>query len=400
VTDTFSPAASSPPNPPTELPPAPSAAMPAAAAATPSGPAAVPAARAAAMFGAGGPGAGNAWLIGAALVGALSVASLTLALYGQQRIKSLEQELVRRQQDSQGQAIEARALAKQAQDAARAAEAKVALLDGRVAETALQRSQLEELIQQLSRSRDENMLADVDAAVRVAAQQSALTGSAEPLIAALRQAEERLARLNQPRVERVRRALARDLDRVKAVAVVDIPSLTIKLDEAVRSIDELPMLSQPERRDGAVAAAQARAPAAAAPGPAAAASYPWLSWAGDHWQAATGRVWTEIRGLVRVTRIDNPEAVLVAPDQAWFLRENLKLRLLNARLALLSRQFDTAQNDLRDAQAALDRYFDRNARRVGLASELVKQVATQARQLSLPRPDETLAAIAAAQAGR
>jgi len=352
------------------------------------------------MFGAGGPGAGNAWLIGAALVGALSVASLTLALYGQQRIKSLEQELVRRQQDSQGQAIEARALAKQAQDAARAAEAKVALLDGRVAETALQRSQLEELIQQLSRSRDENMLADVDAAVRVAAQQSALTGSAEPLIAALRQAEERLARLNQPRVERVRRALARDLDRVKAVAVVDIPSLTIKLDEAVRSIDELPMLSQPERRDGAVAAAQARAPAAAAPGPAAAASYPWLSWAGDHWQAATGRVWTEIRGLVRVTRIDNPEAVLVAPDQAWFLRENLKLRLLNARLALLSRQFDTAQNDLRDAQAALDRYFDRNARRVGLASELVKQVATQARQLSLPRPDETLAAIAAAQAGR
>jgi len=401
VTDTFSPAASSPPNPPTELPPAPSAAMPAAAAATQAGPAAaVPAARAAAMFGAGGPGAGNAWLIGAALVGALSVASLTLALYGQQRIKSLEQELVRRQQDSQGQAIEARALAKQAQDAARAAEAKVALLDGRVAETALQRSQLEELIQQLSRSRDENMLADVDAAVRVAAQQSALTGSAEPLIAALRQAEERLARLNQPRVERVRRALARDLDRVKAVAVVDIPSLTIKLDEAVRSIDELPMLSQPERRDGAVAAAQARAPAAAAPGPAAAASYPWLSWAGDHWQAATGRVWTEIRGLVRVTRIDNPEAVLVAPDQAWFLRENLKLRLLNARLALLSRQFDTAQNDLRDAQAALDRYFDRNARRVGLASELVKQVATQARQLSLPRPDETLAAIAAAQAGR
>jgi uroporphyrin-3 C-methyltransferase len=75
-------------------------------------------------------------------------------------------------------------------------------------------------------------------------------------------------------------------------------------------------------------------------------------------------VWGEVRALVRVTRIDQPEAVLVAPEQAFFLRENLKLRLLNARLALLSRQFDIAQSDLRDAQSALERYFDRGSRRV------------------------------------
>jgi uroporphyrin-3 C-methyltransferase len=328
------------------------------------------------------------------------VAALTLALLGQQRIKSLEQELVRRQQDSQGQAIEARALAKQAQDTARAAESKVALLDGRVAETALQRTQLEELIQQLSRSRDENVLADVDAAVRVAVQQSAITGSAEPLVSALRQSEERLARMNQPRVERVRRALARDLDRVRAVAVTDIASLNIKLDEAVRSIDDLPLLAQPEARN-----APAHRPKAAASA-AAAASSP--GWAGDHWldllqdrwDWLAGRVWGEVKGLIRITRIDNPEAVLVAPEQAWFLRENLKLRLLNARLALLSRQFDTAQADLRDAQSSLDRYFDRSAKRVVVTTDLVRQVAGQARQLSLPRPDETLAALAAAQAGR
>jgi uroporphyrin-III C-methyltransferase len=103
---------------------------------------------------------------------------------------------------------------------------------------------------------------------------------------------------------------------------------------------------------------------------------------------------------VRVTRIDHPEAALVAPEQAWFLRENLKLRLLNARLALLSRQFDTAQADLRDAVVSLDRYFDSGARRVVLTTDLVRQVAGQARQVSLPRPDETLAALAAAQAGR
>ena len=125
-----------------------------------------------------------------------------------------------------------------------------------------------------------------------------------------------------------------------------------------------------------------------------------MRWAQDGWRQAGERVWSEVRSLVRVTRIDSPEAMLIAPEQAWFLRENLKLRLLNARLALLSRQFDIAQSDLRDAQSALDRYFDRNSRRVSVSSELVRQVATQARQAALPRPDETLAAIAATQAGR
>ena len=92
--------------------------------------------------------------------------------------------------------------------------------------------------------------------------------------------------------------------------------------------------------------------------------------------------------------------MLVAPEQAFFLRENVKLRLLNARLALLSRQFDTAQSDLRDSQAALDRYFDRGSRRVVLATDMVRQVAAQARLVVVPRPDATLAAIATAAAGR
>lgn len=348
-------------------------------------------------------GHGPFW-IATALLGALALVAITLALISQQRIKALEQELVRRQQDSQGQAIEARALAQQAQDLARAAETKVALLDGRVAETALQRSQLEELIQQLSRSRDENVLADVDAAVRVAVQQSAITGSAEPLAAALRQSEERLARMSQPRLERLRRALSRDLERVRAVAVSDVASLTIKLDEAIRALDDLPLLAQADLRPAAsrpgVAAAAAPRAASAASAPGAPTDAAWWAWLQGQGAWIGERVWNEVRSLVRVTRIANPEAVLVAPEQAWFLRENLKLRLLNARLALLSRQYDIAQTDLRDAEASLLRYFDRSARRVVLTTDLLRQVAGQARQLNLPRPDETLAALSAAQAGR
>jgi uroporphyrin-3 C-methyltransferase len=344
----------------------------------------------------------HVWAALAAL-GVVCAGSLFLVWQTQQRVHSLEQELVRRQQETQIQSAEAQILAKQAQDGARETAAKLALLDARVSEVAVQRGQIEELIRSLSRSRDENVVLDIDAAVRVAMQQSALTGSAEPLVATLKQADERLARYNEPRLETVRRAVARDLDRVKAMGVIDISALAIKLDEAVRMVEELPLLSQPEpRRDSprppAVAPSTPQLPRHGAPAVAEIPAWlrPWL----EHWDVLAERVWGEAKSLVRVTRIDHPEAMLLLPEQAYFLRENLKLRLLNARLALLSRQFDTAQGDLQVAQGAIERYFDRNSRRTQLATELIRQVALQARQTGLPRPENTLAALTAAAAGR
>ena len=344
---------------------------------------------------------------GAAVLAGLAAAALVYAWNTQQRVKALEQQMVKRQEDSGAQAAEAQMLARQAQDNARDAAAKVALLEVRVAEATLQRTQLEELIQSMSRSRDENVLADVEASIRVALQQSAITGSAEPLVIALKQAEDRLARQNQPRLEGVRRAIVQDLERVRATGAVDVSTLAIRLDEVVRLVDELPLLSTPlASRNAARAAARPPSPAAsgvalAASAPASAASSAvavdaaWIEALGSRWAGLAATLWAEVRGLVRVTPIDQPEAMLIAPEQAFFLRENLKLRLLNARLALLSRQFDTAQSDLRDVLAALDRYFDRGARRTATAIELVKQVQAQARQVAVPRPDATLAAIAA-----
>ncbi len=247
----------------------------------------------------------------------------------------------------------------------------------------------------LSRSRDENLLVDVEAAIRVAGQQTAITGSAEPLVAALKQSEERLARYNQPRLEGVRRAIARDLDRVRAASVADISTLTIKLDEAIRMVDELALPGSALARSDAGRTSADASPASRGSVPAGAASSALPSWGTSVQETATqvlARAWDEVRSLVRVTRIDHPDAVLLAPEQAFFVKENLKLRLLNARLALLSRQFDTAQSDLQVAQASLDRYFDRSSKRTALAAELIRQVASQAKQGGVPRPDETLAA--------
>jgi uroporphyrin-3 C-methyltransferase len=361
------------------------------------------------------------WIVGAVVFGALSVAGFVSAWHTQQRVRVLEQELVKRQQTSQEDATEARLLAKQALDSVREANGKLGVLDERVAEFALQRSQVEDLIQSLSRSRDENVLSDVEAALRVAMQQAALTGGTEPVAAVLRQTDERLARYNNPRLERVRRAVARDLDRVRTASVVDVPSLTIRLDEAVRLIDELPLVNTPERataaargasgassaassallprfaaRPGAGTASAAAAAASAQAGP---LEPEWLVTLRRHWLAFSAPFFGELRQAVRVTSIEHPEAMLLTPEQSFFLRENVKLRLLNARLSLLSRQYDLAQADLQQAQTALDRYFDRSSRRVVAVSDLLRQVAAQARQVSFPRPDETLAALAATVAG-
>jgi uroporphyrin-III C-methyltransferase len=343
------------------------------------------------------------WWLGAAVLVLVSLTSLAVAWKAQSRVHEIEQELVRRQQDSQTIATEARTLARQAQDSARDAAAKAALLDARVAEVALQRGQLEELIQSLSRSRDENVLVDIEAALRVAQQQSSITGSAEPLVATLKQADERLARYSEPRLEGVRRAIHRDLERVRATGVADLASLSIRLDEAVRLVDDLPLLAVAEpRKANAREAANARANAPKPPPPQAnfeADPRTWWPALQQRFAALGDAAWDEVRSLVRVTRIEQPEAMLLAPEQMFFVRENLKLRLLNARLALLSRQFDTAQADLQSARTTIERYFDRNARKVGVEIELLRQVAGQARQVSLPRPDETLAALATANAG-
>ena len=310
-----------------------------------------------------------------------SVALLVGALLWQ-RLSGIQEQLARQSADSGAQAVEARTLARQAQDLARDTAARQAVMESRLSEVALQRTQLEELMQSLSRSRDENLVVDIESSIRLAQQQAQLSGSLEPLLAALRTGDQRLARAAQPRLNRLRAAVARDIERINSARVTDLPGLLAKIDELVRQVDDLPLAN-------AVAASglgnkQREQPPAAA------------TW----WQRSLAVLHEEARALLRVSRIDQPEAVLLAPEQAFFLRENLKLKLLNARLALLSRQTDPARADVAAAAAALNRYFDPAARKTQAAAGLLQQVQGQIRSIELPRLDETLAAIAMSASGR
>ena len=321
------------------------------------------------------------WAFG--LVAAAAVAGLGSSALLWQKLSAIQEQLARQSADAGSNAIEARALARQAEELARQTAARQTLTDTRLSEVALQRTQLEELMQSLSRSRDENLVVDIESSLRLAQQQAQLTLTAEPLLAAMRNADERLARAGQPRLARVRTALASDIERIKGAGVADVPSLLLRLDELARQVDDLPLAN------------------AVGPGAAKASGQP--QGAPDTpqwWRQALGLLREEARGLLRVSRIDQPEAVLLAPEQGFFLRENLKLKLLNARLALLARQTEAARMDVAAAVTALGKYFDPSARRTQVAASGLQQMQTQLRTVDVPRIDETLAALATAAAGR
>ena len=326
-----------------------------------------------------------------AVVAAVAVAALVVSGMLWQRLGHTQEQLARQTAEAQAQAIEARTVAREAQEVARETATRQSVNDARLSEVALQRTQLEELMQSLSRSRDENLVVDIESALRLAQQQAQLTGSAEPLLSALKSADQRITRAAQPRLAPLQRAIVRDMDRIKTAAITDTPALLNRLDDLVRLVDDLPTIYAvgPSYNKRSTAAPASSTPADAAP-----------SWWMDGLQRAWEVVRDEARNLVRVSRIDQPEAALLAPEQSFFLRENLKLKLLNARLGVLARQTDSARADLVAATVALNKYFDPASRKTHNAATLMQQVTQQLRSVEIPRIDDTLAALATAAAGR
>lgn len=349
----------------------------------------------------------DAWVVPrkwALLVAVLAAGGLLLSGLLWQKLGTIQEELARRSIDSGAQSIEARTLARQAQEGTRELSARLAIQETRISEVSLQRTQLEELMQSLSRSRDENLVVDVESALRLAQQQAQLTGSAEPLLAALKSADQRLSRAAQPRLNPLQRAIAKDMDRIKAATLTDVPVLMLKLDELARMADELPVANAMVANNSPRAVQAAPAPVRASSAPVAENKPSTLVFdklSLNAWSQRTlDNLREEARKLLRVSRIDQPEAALLSPEQSFFLRENLKLRLLNARLALLSRQTDSVRADLASANAWLGKYFDPHSRKTQAAAQLLAQVQGQLRTSELPRLDETMAALATAAAGR
>jgi len=287
---------------------------------------------------------------------------------------ALRRELARRLAEMEIQNKEAASRAAQAATALREAEVKLGVLEAKLAESQSQQIALESLYQELSRNRDEGAFADIEQSVLLASQQLQIAANVRAALIGLENAESRLQRMDQPRYAALRRSLARDIERLKGLPLVDIYGSSARLDDVIAAVDKLPLAmdahAKPEKFAQAVPAADVPA-----------------------WERVLGEIWQELRQLVRIQRSGVQDAALLAPEQAFFLRENLKLRLVGVRLALLSRDTKSYQVDLRAALGMLEKHFEKGDPTViATMGTLRKMLAAQV-QVDIPDLAETLEAL-------
>lgn len=302
----------------------------------------------------------------------LGLASL-FWLDARNRIGATQEELARRLRDIEADAREARSVARQAQEGLREAQGKVAQLESRLAESQSQQLALEALYHDLSKNRDEWQLAEIEQVLAIASQQLQLAGNVRAALLALQLAESRLARADRPQFVPVRRALARDIDRLKALPAIDFAAMSVRLDGLVAGVDALPLAFDERGERAAVKEA--------------------LTDERGFVMRLASEVWSEVRQLVIVRRLDKSEPPLLPPSQAYFLRENLRLRLLNARLSLLTRDEAGYREDLRAAQAWIQRYFDGKSRHTADALGQLKQLSATSISFEMPTISESLDAV-------
>ncbi len=296
------------------------------------------------------------------------------------RLADIEQETSRRLAEADAASKEDRGALKQMREQVDGLQGKLGAADARLAEYQAQSDALQALYQDVARSRDESGVLEAEQAIALAGQQLQLAGNVPAAILALRSAEARLARVDRPQLLSLRKALAADLERLAALPAVDLVATSGRLEQVLLTIDKLPLamdVRPQESREKPVEAAQ----------------LPW-------WKRTGNEIWQELKGLVRIQRFDREEAVLLAPGQSFFLRENLKLRLLNARLALLSRDQVTFRGELKAALDMLGRLFDGRDKGVQAAQATLRQLLATEIVIALPTLNETQAALRVLRNGK
>ena len=310
------------------------------------------------------------------------------------QIRNLREEVAKRLQKGDVSNAETGVLARNVQEGTKELQIKVGALENRQSETQSQQLALEQLYNDLSKNRDEWALTEIEQVLSTASQQLQLAGNVPGALIALQNADRSLSRSDKPQFITIRRAIGRDMDKLKALPSVDSTGVALRLDAVIAQIDALPMLSDetpalpaaPEKPAKPVRDAAGKLVGPPAP-------EPLLQKVREGWNTWSGDMWNDVRQLIRIRRVDTPEALMLSPTQSYFLRENVKLRLLNARMALLSRNETAFRNDLIAAQDALAKYFDTRARSTQTAQALLRQVQASNLAIEMPTLSDSLTAV-------
>jgi uroporphyrin-3 C-methyltransferase/uroporphyrinogen III methyltransferase/synthase len=315
------------------------------------------------------------------------------------RFNRLREDVAKTLQKDNASNAETAQLVRETQETAKELQVKVGVLESRQSESQSQQAALEQMYQDISKNRDEWALSEIEQVLSTASQQLQLAGNVTGALIALQNADRSLSRSDKPQFITIRRAIARDIDKLKALPQVDQAGIALRLDNVIGMIDNLPLLAdeKPAEPIAPPRVLPSAGPAKAGKGAAGAQTAPAEPTLGQRmvatWRNWSHEMWDDMRQLIRVRTVDTPEALMLSPSEAYFVRENLKLRLLNARLALLSRNEGTFRDDLGSAQQMLTRYFDTKARSTLSVQALLRQVQANNVTIEVPDLSESLNAV-------
>lgn len=275
---------------------------------------------------------------------AVALATLALVLvaavwlHQRDQTRDLKTDMARKLAETDSVVKESKLLSRNADEIARQFSERLTQAESQLADTATQRQALEALYQAFSRDRDQAILADIEQTLLAAAQQLQLNGNLKSAIITLEAADQRISRLDKPQFVRLRQAISNDLGKLRALPVVDHVGMSLTLNTLSNASAQWPLSSAHTRHSKK-----------------------------DDSPVSLGKgLLDELRNIVQIRRIEHNEPALLTPTQDYFLRQNLKLRLLSARFSLLARDAAGYQADLRDARTILARYF--NTQDAGVAS--------------------------------
>ena len=240
--------------------------------------------------------------------------------------------------------------------------------------------QMQKAYQELLKGRINWLVDEAESMLNTASQQLMLSGNLQGAVSVLEHIDSRLSRFEQPELIPIKQAISNDLAALKNRPYVDISATALRIDRLETGISGLPLVLDGVLKPGA-------APVEAAN-------------SGTWWENTWEKSLNALKGLVEVRHLDSNDAMLISPDQTYFIRENLRLRLLDARIALLQHNGEVYQSDLNNVEATVKQYFDsKSPATQSWLKELAELKALDVRMISDDSLKASLSAVRAYQEG-
>lgn len=240
--------------------------------------------------------------------------------------------------------------------------------------------QMQKAYQELLKGRINWLVDEAESMLNTASQQLMLSGNLQGAVSVLEHIDSRLSRFEQPELIPIKQAISNDLAALKNRPYVDISATALRIDRLETGISGLPLVLDGVLKPGA-------APVEAAN-------------SGTWWENTWEKSINALKGLVEVRHLDSNDAMLISPEQTYFIRENLRLRLLDARIALLQHNGEVYQSDLNNVEATVKQYFDsKSPATQSWLKELAELKALDVRMISDDSLKASLSAVRAYQEG-